>query len=829
MNRKCILDKKFGSMLRNLISALFVFSLVSVQSQLQSPKAFFGYELGSNFTRHHQVVDYFQHLEKNSPQVKLQAYGKTNEGRLLQLAFISSKENLENLESIRGTHLQNSGTVSGPKNNDKAVVWLSYNVHGNESSSTEAAMKTAHALLTQFSDWLKDTVVIIDPCINPDGRDRYVNFYNQVKSTPFDNQRFTREHQEGWHNGRTNHYIFDLNRDWAWLTQLESQLRIKQYNKWLPHIHVDFHEQGINSPYYFAPAAEPFHEIISPFQKHFQDVIGKNHAKYFDKEGWFYFTKQRFDLLYPSYGDTYPTNLGAIGMTYEQAGGGVAGLEVENDENINLSLKDRIEHHYTTGISTVEIAALNKTELNENYQLFYENEGLKYQNFIMEGDPDKLDALSKLLERHDIKSRQMNKSTSIKGFDYQKQKNTNTTFSEKALVVSTNQPKGKMIQVLLEPQTKLNDSLTYDITSWSLPFAYGINTMATKSPLTTTDYVSEVNSNPTLSDKMYGYAIPYNSFQDGKFLAALLKENVAVRFNKVPITNSGKSWKRGSLFILKGDNQQKNNYLDKVAQIAKQFNQKLFPINTGYSSKGPDLGADELKLIKAPRIAVLRTDQTSSYSYGEVWHFFEQALGYPLIQVNQKSLSSALDHIDQLILPNGYYTKWNENNFTDKLLLDWVEDGGKIIALSGALNRFADTTTFKLKKKKEEELDTTEIPFGDQSRNEISLITTGSIFKAQLDTSHPLSFGLEQYYTLKLNENAYEFLDNGNNALTLGSNVKAVAGFIGFRAIGNQSKSLLFGEESIGKGSVVYFVDNVLFRGFWYSGKMALTNALFFL
>jgi hypothetical protein len=283
------------------------------------------------------------------------------------------------------------------------------------------------------------------------------------------------------------------------------------------------------------------------------------------------------------------------------------------------------------------------------------------------------------------------------------------------------------------------------------------------------------------------------------------------------------------LFILKGDNQQKNNYLDKVAQIAKQFNQKLFPINTGYSSKGPDLGADELKLIKAPRIAVLRTDQTSSYSYGEVWHFFEQALGYPLIQVNQKSLSSALDHIDQLILPNGYYTKWNENNFTDKLLLDWVEDGGKIIALSGALNRFADTTTFKLKKKKEEELDTTEIPFGDQSRNEISLITTGSIFKAQLDTSHPLSFGLEQYYTLKLNENAYEFLDNGNNALTLGSNVKAVAGFIGFRAIGNQSKSLLFGEESIGKGSVVYFVDNVLFRGFWYSGKMALTNALFFL
>ena len=179
-----------------------------------------------------------------------------------------------------------------------------------------------------------------------------MNFYNQVKSIPYDDNRNTREHHEPWHNGRTNHYIFDLNRDWAWLTQIESQQRIKQYNKWLPHIHVDFHEQGINSPYYFAPAAEPLHEVITPFQKDFQDTLGRNHAKYFDKEGWFYFTKQHFDILYPSYGDSYPMYLGSIGMTYEQAGGGIAGLGIKNDENLVLTLKDRIQHHYTTGIST---------------------------------------------------------------------------------------------------------------------------------------------------------------------------------------------------------------------------------------------------------------------------------------------------------------------------------------------------------------------------------------------------------------------------------------------------------------------------------------------
>ncbi len=352
--------------------ALFLLFTCITTAQLQTPDAFLGYTLGTNFTRHHQVVEYFKHLEENSASLKLQPYGTTNEGRLLQLAFISSPENLENLEAIRKIHLQNSGVVTGAKNDEKAIVWLSYNVHGNESSSTEASMKTAHALLTLYKDWLEDTVVILDPSINPDGRDRYVNFYNQTKSAPYDPNGFTREHRENWHNGRSNHYMFDLNRDWAWITQVESQQRLKQYNQWLPHIHVDFHEQGINSPYYFAPAAEPMHEIVTDFQKDFQDALGKNHATYFDKEGWFYFTKQRFDILYPSYGDSYPMYLGSIGMTYEQAGGGGAGLGVHNSENIELTLTDRIEHHYTTGISTVEMATKNKSLLNKKLSRIFQ-------------------------------------------------------------------------------------------------------------------------------------------------------------------------------------------------------------------------------------------------------------------------------------------------------------------------------------------------------------------------------------------------------------------------------------------------------------------------
>ena len=261
----------------------------AVGQNIPSPSAFLGYEIGGNFSRHHQVVGYFEALAKASPaSMKLQAYGSTNEGRPLMVAFIASPENMAKLESIRQNNLRTAGLVQGaPEPNSPVIVWLSYNVHGNEPSSSEAAMKTAHYLLTdnRAAEWLKNTVVVIDPCINPDGRDRYVNWYNSMKGTKMNPDPQSREHSEPWPGGRSNHYNFDLNRDWAWQTQVETQQRIKVYNQWMPQIHVDFHEQGVNEPYYFAPAAEPFHEVITPWQRSFQETIGRNHAKYFDQNG----------------------------------------------------------------------------------------------------------------------------------------------------------------------------------------------------------------------------------------------------------------------------------------------------------------------------------------------------------------------------------------------------------------------------------------------------------------------------------------------------------------------------------------------------------------
>ncbi|MGC1630800.1 MAG: M14 metallopeptidase family protein, partial [Gelidibacter sp.] len=542
--------QKLSVFLFVLLSPIFI----SNAQQLQSPSDFLGYALGTEFSRHHQVVDYFKMVASQLPnQVKLEKYGETNERRPLYTAIISSEENMKNLETIRQDHLKNAGIGEGNStSNNIAVIWLSYNVHGNEASSTEASMKTIYTLLTEKQEWLKNTVVIIDPCLNPDGRDRYVNWYNETKSTPYNTDAQSSEQNEPWPRGRANHYLFDLNRDWVWATQKETQARLKVYNKWLPTIHVDFHEQSMNDPYYFSPAAEPLHDIITDWQRDFQTQIGENHAKYFDANGWLYFTRERFDLLYPSYGDTYPTYLGAIGMTYEQSG--QKGLGVLNDEGDILTLVDRLEHHYTTGLSTVEMASKNAEKLNVEFKKFFANKNVKYKSYVLRGSSDKIDGLKTLLDKHQIIYGAA-ASGKISGYNYKDSKNGNLNSTSADLVVSTNQPKGQMVQVLFEPNTKLADSITYDITAWSLPYAYGLDAIASSNVVGT----SAVEKTPKMNVKnanAVAYVAKWDHMDDAEFLAELLKQNIKIRFTEKPITtkNPEQTFDRGALIIIRGDN-----------------------------------------------------------------------------------------------------------------------------------------------------------------------------------------------------------------------------------------------------------------------------------
>jgi len=817
--------------MKKLLLALFVLStLTTIAQELKSPSEFLGYELGTQFTRHHEVVDYYQYLASvASDRVQLHEYGKTNERRPLLLAYLSSAKNMQNLESIREEHLKN--TV-GEGDSSKAIVWLSYNVHGNESVSTEASMQTIYDLLTDKSDYLENTVILMDPCINPDGRDRYVNWYNQNKNEPYNVDPNSKEHHEGWLNGRANHYMFDLNRDWAWLTQVESQQRLKYFNKWLPHVHVDFHEQGVDNPYYFAPAAEPFHEVITDFQRDFQVTIGKNHAKYFDANGWFYFTKEVFDLLYPSYGDTYPMYNGGIGMTYEQGGSGRAGLGIKTSIGDTLTLKDRIAHHHTTGLSTVEVASKNAQKLNDEFKKFYNKKNFKYKSYVLNGDVDKIEALTALLEQHNIEY-QFGKQGSSKGFSYQSGRTHSLPTNENSLVIHTDQPKGTLVKVLFEPKAKLSDSLTYDITAWSLPYAYGLNAIASESKVSSLaagEWKVYPPKGANISEGTYAYVSDWNAMKDARFLADILQAKIRVRYAQKPFTLEGKTHQRGSLIITKSDNKHHKNFTSTLTNVAHKHKVLLTPVKTGFVDSGKDFGSSSVQMVNDLKVAILSGEPTSTLRFGEIWHFFEQQLHYPLAVIDTDYLSRVdLSAYDVLILPSGWGYKGFMTKDRLKNLKEWVGNGGKLIAMGSAIKSLSGKEGFSIKSKEQEKDSTKNIrPFDGSERERIKSAITGAIFKTNVDNTHPLAYGYDNsYFTLKLGNDSYDYLTNGNVVYLEENQNKPISGFAGSKAQKKIAKTLVFGVENHGSGSVIYMVDNPLFRGFWENGKLFFANALF--
>jgi murein tripeptide amidase MpaA len=546
------------------IFALVVISIITISSfaqTLQSPEQFLGYKIGTNYTRHYKIVEYVKAVAAaKQDMVKVEQYGITNEGRELMLAYVATPENLKRLEDVRKNNLSLLKDKNASVNNP-AIVWLSYNVHGNEPSSSEAAMQTLYALVnpanTQTKEWLKNVVVIIDPCINPDGRDRYVNWFNSMKGKEYNVDPQSREHREPWPGGRSNHYNFDLNRDWAWQTQIESQQRIKKYNEWMPQIHVDFHEQGYNNPYYFAPAAEPFHEVITQWQRDFQTQIGKNNAKYFDENAWLYFTKENFDLFYPSYGDTYPIYNGAIGMTYEQGGHSAGGLGVITGNGDTLTLVDRVTHHYTTGLSTIETASKNAQKLVDEFRKFFDDsrnaKNAEYKTYVVtDDDESKINAVKTLLDKNAIEYGTVI-NNKVKGYNYFSLKEEEVSLKKYTLAVSMYQPKSTLVKVLFEQNSKLNDSATYDITAWSLPYNYGVEGIAVKEKLDIKPLSVQSLAVKAITPA-YGYLFPYTSLNSAKLLAYLLKSGVKVRQATKPFTSNGKLFERGTLIIIKTSN-----------------------------------------------------------------------------------------------------------------------------------------------------------------------------------------------------------------------------------------------------------------------------------
>lgn len=830
---------------RIAVVLLFLSSLQLSFAQLKSPEEFLGYKVGTRFTPHWKIVDYFKSVAAAVPaMVKLEQYGQTNEGRPLMVAYVSSEAHINDLEKIRQHNLslaKEANDVAG--NGDyPAIVWLSYNVHGNEASSSEASMLTLYALVdpknTETKQWLKNTLVVIDPCLNPDGRDRYVNWFNSVVGKNPNPSLDAREHDEPWPGGRTNHYNFDLNRDWAWQTQAESQARVALYQKWLPQVHVDFHEQGINAPYYFAPAAQPYHEVITKWQRDFQNTIGKNNAKYFDEKGWLFFTKEEFDLTYPAYGDTYPLYNGAIGMTYEQAGHSMGGLAVQTASGDTITLVDRAMHHFTTSLSTIEVSSQNAARLLAEFKKFYDDAVTNgvgaYKSYVVKYNPNdaaKIQSLLKLLDKNHIRYGSSTATASFRGLNYETKKEESFSIASSDIVIPSLQPKSALVKVLFEPNTNFVDSLAYDITAWSLPYVYSLKTYATVQKIDAGGKITTTTVNDNLPDA-YAYVIRWNGMNAVNMVSQLLQKGIKLRYTEAPFETNGQSFDRGSILVLKTSNQYIPDLWKTVRELASVNNVQLTSVASGFVDKGYDFGSSKVHPMKTRRVAMLTGDGVNSSAAGEVWFYFDQLIKYPLTLINANdAFNLNWNNYDVVILPDGNYRFLNDKNATAQFK-SWISNGGHVIAMENAVAKLAQLD-WGLKSKKEDASDTNDVyaplkKFEDRDRDFIPSSIPGSIFKVDLDNTNPLAFGYpDHYYTLKLDDNVYEFIKDGGWNVGVLKKDQPVAGFVGSRVKNKFQDGLLFGVQEMGNGSITYLADDILFRSFWENGKLMFANAVF--
>lgn len=822
---------------------------LSAQTITQSPEEYLNFKKGERFLRHHQVISYYEYIASKYPnQVKIIPYGSTNEGRPLMVAVIASPENFMQLEEIRTNNLKSIGLMEGkPTKKQPAIAWLSYNVHGNESCGTNTAPFTIYELLNGANERskaiLSNTIVMLDPCINPDGYDRYVNFYNQKVGGIYNPTPSAIEHNEPWPGGRFNHYLFDLNRDWAWQVQKESQERMVIYRQWMPHLHADFHEQSVENPYYFSPASKPFHEDITPWQREFQTILGNYNKRDFDKNGWLYFSKERFDLLYPSYGDTYPTYNGAFGMTYEQGGSGRAGLGITKRDGDTLTLKQRIDHHFSSSYSCMEALSANADKAVSEFIKFFENSQKspigQYKSYIFKtkGNESRMKEFVNYLEKENFQYGVAGKSMMASGYSYQDDKNETFSIDSEDIVINMFQPRSTFLKILLEPKSVIEDSLTYDITSWSLPFAYGLNTFAVKDRINPTGKPQFAVSVLKI-EKPYAYLAKWNSFSELKFLTSLFKKGIKVRSAAKPFETENMSFNEGTLVITRTGNERLGDNFDKIVKAeAERLGVTLSSVTTGMSTKGSDFGSDNVAYLKPPKVAILSGDGVSPTSFGATWHFFEKQIEYPATILGESYFSNTdLSKFDVLILTDGNYGKiLDDKNFVK--IKEFVKAGGKLIAIQGALNALAGKDGFELKhkeedkkkeesKEKEKENEKLKI-YANAERESVSSETPGSIYKLTMDNTNPLAFGYDKnYFSLVLESSDYQYLGSGWNVGVVKEKA-IVAGFAGNKAQDKLKNSLIFGTQDLGRGQIIYMANDPLFRGFWQNGKLLFGNAVF--
>lgn len=795
----------------------------SFNTAIPSPEQFLGYAIGTQHTRHDKIVAYFQKLDELSDRMTTRIIGKTFEQREQITAVFTSPQNHARIEEIRKAHL--AGQINGNTENIPLVIHLGYNVHGNEPSSSEAAMLTAYYIVASQSEeatrWMNEMVITMDPVINPDGRDRHTHWANMHKAEPPVADPLDREHTEIWPGGRFNHYWFDLNRDWFLGTFPETRNRINFFHYWRPYVQTDHHEMGTNSTFYFDPGEDASNNPIVP--DFLYKTIYPLYAQYFatatDKIGSMYFTKEAYDKLYPGYGSSYINFYGGAGFLFEQAS---SRGHVQETNTIPLTFAFTIRNQFTASLTTIRASLAEKAQLLKMRKLFYQTSKAQAAASPIKGylfgdvkDAARTKAFVDMLLLHEIEVYE----------------------NGKQFYVPADQDNYIMVRSVFEKAITYQDSSFYDASAWSLVHAYNLPYTELKAPLPKTNRVTAVKAPTyTVTKSNYVYVFELTDYNAHKAIHQLQKGGVIVQSAFRPFTaivnNEKKSFGYGTVVI--PVNQQRisvDSLYNLMSSVSASTNIQIHSLGTGYNAGGVDMGSSYMRTLQKPEVAMIIGTGVVAPEAGEIWHLLDQRLQMPISKIDILNLSRAnLNRYNTLIMVSGNYS------LIDKTLADkikaWVQNGGTLITIKTA-SEWAIRNGFTREKLASGDSSRT-VPLRQLYDNAVSIegakAMGGSIFKVDVDTTNPIGFGLHSK-TLSWYRNGLTFLQPSSNpysTVAQYTNDPLIGGYIHpttLKRVKN-SAALLLGAE--GNGRVILFSDNPNFRGTWYGSNKVFLNALFF-
>lgn len=822
-------------------------------NDVPTPAAVLGHALGARFSTHEQVGRVVEAIGLASDRVTVSRYGETWAGRPLYLALVSSPANLARIEAI-GDDIRlledPRRDVDGAErdrivDSTPAICWLSYSVHGNEASGTEAALATLYHLAAaedeEVARMLEDVVVVVDPCLNPDGRERYVQWYRSVLGATPDPDPQAIEHREPWPGGRVNHYHFDLNRDWAFLTQVESRARLRAWRRLPPQVHADLHEMMPESSYFFFPAAPPFNQNLPADVRRWGEVFGAANAAAFDRFGWTYFTEESFDLLYPGYGDSWPSLNSAIGMTYEQAGHGRAGLVIRRGDGTLLTLEDRVAHHFTAAIETVATTARHRRGLLERFARWHEDalwegrEGpVAAYVFERQKGGHATDDLVRLLRMQGIEVSVATEPFAIdECHPFDGGEPEARRFAPGTVVVPLDQPRKRLAKALLEPRAAVRENTFYDVSAWSLPLAFGVRSWWSASPVAAA--LDPIESVPARSgavlgaDPAVGWIVAWDAGPAARFAERATRDGVLVRTVGERFSLGSRTFEAGALFV--PTRNAVSDVAARVEEAARATGVVAVGVDTGLTREGPDLGSNRVRAIAPLSLAVITGDGTSANSSGAYRYLFERRLEIPFTALPLEAIGRAdLARYNVLVLPDGSGYRRTLGDRQVESLKAFLERGGVVVAVGGAAFHLATggggLTSIEIgsAKARADDAPTTTLAEAAARRRERNV--PGTLFHVTLDPDDPLSFGLPDRLAVMMDSTRAFRVDGPGRRWGRFGDASYLSGYATPESVQQLADQAYVAEVTVGRGRLFLFAGDPTFRGFTQGQTGLLLNAI---